>query len=117
MYCDGAKIVDPVGLIGVFMGQKHRVEVVHMGVNQLLAQIGRGVDQDPRCSAIGSPLDEQRAAAAAVFGVVGIACAPAEGGTRHAGGGSAAENRQTQRHVIASAGGTLLNRRKKFCVV
>ena len=36
----GAEIVDAVGLIGMLMGQKHRVDVVDTGVDQLLAQIG-----------------------------------------------------------------------------
>ena len=46
-------------------------------------------------------LDQQRAAAAAVFRIVGIAGAPAERRTRHAGGGAAAEDRQRQRHAAA----------------
>ncbi len=117
MHHDRAQIVDAMGLVGVLVGQKHRVDVVDMGVDQLLAQIGRGVDQDPRHAAIGSPLGQQRAAAAAVFRIVGIAGAPAERRTRNAGRGSAAEDRQRQRHAVASAGGTLLNSRKKFSVV
>ena len=48
----GAEIVDAVGLVGVLMGQEHRVDVVDIGVDQLLAQIGRGIDHDPRHAAI-----------------------------------------------------------------
>ena len=35
-----AQIVDPVGLVGVLVGQEHRIEVIDLGVDQLLAQIG-----------------------------------------------------------------------------
>ena len=52
-----------MGLIGVLMGQKHRVEMVDMRVDQLLAQIGRGVDQRHalfRCSDVRSASSEQR---------------------------------------------------------
>ena len=51
---DGAEVVDAVGLVGVLMGEEHRVEMVDIGVDQLLAQIGRGIDQDPRDAVIGS---------------------------------------------------------------
>ncbi len=117
MQHDRAQIVDAVGLVGMLMGEKHRIDVIDLGVDQLLAQIGRGVDHDPGDAAIRCPFGEQRAAAAAVFGIGGIAGAPAERGTRHAGGGAAAENGQGQRHAMAAGGGTLLNRRKKFSVV
>ena len=40
-----AEIVDAVGLVGVLVGQEHRVDMIDPGVDQLLAQIGRGVDQ------------------------------------------------------------------------
>src|ERR1700730_14988672 len=100
----------------MLMRQKHRVDVIDVSVNQLLAQIGRGVDHDPRHSAIPCALGEQRAAAAAVFRIVGVARTPTERGTRNAGRGSAAENCQGQRHAISFAGGTLENRRKKLSV-
>ena len=45
MQHDRSEIVDPVGLIGMLMGQEHRIDVIDIGVDQLLAQIGRGVDQ------------------------------------------------------------------------
>src|SRR5580693_5676791 len=106
-----------MGLVGMLMSQEHGVDVVDIGVDQLLAQIGRGIDHDPGYAALRCPLGKQGAAAAAVPGIVGIACAPAERRARHAGGGSAAENCQGQRHAAAFAGGTLLNRRKKFAVV
>ena len=94
-----AQIVDAMGLVGVLMGQKHRVDMVDIGVDQLLAQVGRGVDHDPRHPVLGASLGQQRAAAAAVLGIVGIALAPAERRARNAGGGAAAEDRQRQRHA------------------
>src|ERR1700722_20367523 len=106
-----------MGLIGMLMGQKYRIDVIDIGVDQLLAQIGRGVDQDPGEAVIPAALDQQRAAAAAVFRVVGIAGAPAERRTRNAGRGSGTENGQGQRHADASANGTFENSRKKFSVV
>ena len=112
-----AQIVDAVGLVGMLVGQEHRVEVIDFGVDQLLAQIRRGVDHDARDALARRALDQQRAAAAAVFGIVGIAAAPAERRARHAGGRAAAEDRQRQRHAAAFAAGTLENRRKKFSVV
>src|ERR1700678_2859591 len=118
MQHDRSEIVDAVGLVGMLMGQEHGVDVVNMGIDQLLAQIRRGIDHDPRYSAIRCLLGQQRATAAAVPGIVGIARAPAERRARHTGGGSAAENGQGQRHAAAfTGGGTLLNRRKKFAVV
>ena len=114
---DRTQIVDAVGLVGVLMGQEHRVDVIDIGVDQLLAQIGRGVDHDPRGAVGARALDQQRAAAAAIFRVVGIAGAPAERRARHAGRGTAAEDRQCQRHAAAFGAGTLENRRKKFSVV
>src|SRR5215212_8542434 len=91
--------------------------MVDMSVDQLLPQVGRGVDQDSRCSAFRCPLGQQRTAAAAVLRIFGITGPPAERRTRHAGRGSAAEDRERQGHAIASADGTLLKRRKKFSVV
>ena len=117
MQHDRTEIVDPVGLVGMLMGQEHRIDMIDIGVDQLLAQIGRGVDDDPRRPLLRRPLGEQGAAAAAVFRIAGIAGAPAERGTRHAGRGSAAEDCQAQRHAADSAEGTLENSRKKFSVV
>ena len=117
MQHDGTQIVDAVGLVGVLMGQEHRIDVVDIGVDQLLAQVGRSVDHDPRRALVRHPLDQQRTAAAAISRVVGIAGAPAERRTRHAGGGTTAEDRQRQRHAAAFGAGTLENSRKKFSVV
>src|SRR6266550_8838404 len=52
MQHDGTEIVDAVGLVGMLMGEEYRVDMIDLGVDQLLAQVGRGVDQDTRDSAI-----------------------------------------------------------------
>jgi hypothetical protein len=63
-----AKIVDAMGVVGVGMGVKHPIKPGHFGVKQLLAQVGRGVDQHSRDAASAvSPFDQERCAAAAVF--------------------------------------------------
>ncbi len=52
-----AQIVDAMGLVGVLMRQEHRVDVVDLAVDQLLAQVGRGVDHDPRGAVLRRALD------------------------------------------------------------
>src|ERR1700730_2165144 len=91
--------------------------MIDIGVDQLLAQVGRGVDHDPRRALLRGALDQQRTASAAVLRIVGIAFAPAQRRARHARRRAAAEDRQRQRHAAAFPRGTLENRRKKFSVV
>ena len=56
-----AQIVDAVGMVGVLMGIKHAIEPVDIGVEQLLAQIGRRVDEHARApSDRSSTSSEQR---------------------------------------------------------
>jgi hypothetical protein len=116
MQDDGAEIVDAMGLVGMLMGQEHRIDVIDIGVDQLLAQVGRGVDHDARRAVGAGPLDHQRAAAPAVLGVARIARTPAESRPGNAGGRAAAENCQCQTHA-ATGCGTFENKRKKFSVV
>src|SRR5262249_42508502 len=106
---DGAKIIDSMQMIGMGMGQDDRVETVDLGGKQLLAQIGRGVDQHGLAAA----LDQQRGAAPAVARVRRVAGAPIGTDRRHAGRRTAAEERR-----LHGAGGTALAKsRKKFAVV
>ena len=91
------QIVDAVRVVGVGMAQKDAVEPLDLGVDQLLAQIGRRVDED-RGRAFGAEaLDKHRAAAAAVLRVRRIAGAPPFPDPRHAAGRGAAQDGQTQR--------------------
>ena len=43
----GAQVVDAVDVVGVLVGDQHAVDPVDVGVEKLLAQVRRGVDQDP----------------------------------------------------------------------
>ncbi len=43
-----AQIVDAVGVVGVLVGVEDAVEVVDLGVQKLLAQVGRGIHQHAR---------------------------------------------------------------------
>ena len=115
---NAAQVVDAVDVVGMLVGVEHAVEPIDVGVEKLLAQIGRRIHQDPRDTAVVVALDEQCSAPAAVFRIGRIADAPAQRRPRHAAGRPAAEDRELQRHAAAAAvRGTLLNRRKKFSVV
>ena len=45
------QIVDAVGVVGMLVGIEHGIEPIDLGVQKLLAQVGRGVDQDARDAA------------------------------------------------------------------
>ena len=115
---DRAQIVDAVGLVGVLVGQEHGVEVIDIGVDQLLAQVGRGVDQDP-----GDRRVRRSARPAASSGGGGSSdCWDRRRPSRAPG--AARRRRSRSRGSSASAScrrlsarGTLENRRKKFSVV
>src|SRR5579871_415951 len=98
------------------MGQKHRVDMIDVGIDQLLAQIGRSVDDDGGLAVLRGSLDQQRTAPATIFRICRIALAPAERRAWHTRRGAAAHDGQRQRHAL-SGRGTLENRRKKFSVV
>ena len=46
-----AQIIDPVGMVGMLVGVEHAVEPLDFGIEKLLAQIRRSVDQDTRRTA------------------------------------------------------------------
>src|SRR5262245_1095523 len=89
---DLAQIVDAVGVIGVVVGVEHAVEPDRAGIEELLAQIGRGIDQRRGLTLRAVPFDEERATLAPVLGIGGIACAPMIADAGHAAGRAAAEN-------------------------
>src|SRR5262245_44039021 len=114
-------------MIGMFVAVEHAVQPIDIGIDELLAQIRRGVDQDAGDAGAVTSLDQERRPPAAVLRIVGIASAPTQRGPRHAGGRAAAEDGEFQGHAAgvlslamrtdASAlmdGGTLLNSRKKL---
>jgi hypothetical protein len=79
----GAKVIDAVGMVGMRVGEEYSVEPIDFGVEKLLAQIGRGIDQCSRNTGPATALDQKRSPAAAVLGIGRIAIAPTESGTRH----------------------------------
>ncbi len=81
-----AQVVDAMGVVGVLVGVEDRIQPVDLGRQQLLAQVGRRIDQDAGHAAAFAALDQQRGAAAAVLGIAGIADAPAERRPRDATG-------------------------------
>jgi len=81
-----AQVVDAVGVVGVLVGIEHGVEPIDVSVEQLLAQIGRRIDQDAGDAGAGAALDQKRGAAPTVLGIVRIAVTPAKRRTRHAAG-------------------------------
>ena len=83
---EAAQVVDAVGVVRVLMGIEHRVDPIDVSVEQLLAQIRRGIDQDAGHARAGAPLDQERGAATAVLGIIWIAVTPTERWTRHAAG-------------------------------
>ena len=93
-----------MGVVGVRMGHQHAVEPIDVGVEQLLAQVGRGVDQHLRlaaCRRARSTSTEQRRRR--LRGFVGIAGAPALRDARHAAGGAAAEDGQRKAQGVTSS--------------
>ncbi len=108
---DGAQIVDTMQVVGMGMGEQHGVERGDAGIEQLLAQIGRGVDEEPRPAL----LHHHRAAPPAVARVPQIAGAPLAADARHAPGRAAAQHRYA--HETAAGRRALSKSRKKFSLV
>src|SRR2546423_12734744 len=98
------QVINAVGMVGMVMSIEHRVEPLDGGVKQLLAQIRRGVDQDASAlTRAVCPLDQQRAAPAAVLRVVRIAVTPAKPDARYAGRRAAAQDGGAKRHAAVAA--------------
>ena len=107
------QIVDAVGVVGMGMAHEDAIKTLHASVDQLLAQIGRGVHED-RGRATGSVAFEQhRAAAATVLRVRRIARAPSFRNPRHAAGRATAQDRQSQRQCDDPVGGGSLEKKLK----
>ena len=114
------QIVDAVRVVGMFMRDQHAVEPVDLGVEQLLAQVRRAVDQHARAWPAGrssrSTSSEQRRRR--FFGLFGSQ-APQPSATR----GTPIDEPQPRMVKVRlmrrppRLRGTLLNSRKKFSVV
>ena len=115
-----AQIIDAVGMVGVIVGIEHAVKPADTDVEQLLAEVGRRVDEHRRRPLPAFALDQHRTAPPPVLRVCGIACAPDIADAWHAAGRAAAKDGELEGHAAgtdAAARGTLLNRRKKLSVV
>src|SRR5215470_3714117 len=110
---EGTQVVNAVRLVRMLMGPDHRVDPFDFGIEQLGAQVGRGIHQDGPALA----LDQDGAAAALVARIGGIGSAPLTlaalpARPRHAARSAAAQDRHP--HALRSA---LANSRKKLSVV
>ncbi len=83
-HVDRPEIVDAVSMVGVLVADQHGVEASDVRVDQLLAQVRRRVDQRLRASLRPVAHDQNRAAAATIARIVGVAGAPPLGHARHA---------------------------------
>src|SRR5262249_27892360 len=126
-----AQVVNAMGVVGMLRGEEHRIKPVHLGVEKLLAQVGRSIDQHSSDPDSVAPFNQQRRPPTAVSGVARIAGPPAQRGARNAARGTGAEDREARCHATrgqagadcvslsapAARGGTLRKRRKKFSLV
>src|SRR6185437_11578160 len=91
--------------------EEHGIDAGDAGIEHLLAQVGRCVDEHGGARL----LDQDRDAPPAVLRVLGIAIAPIAADARHTPRRSAAEHRHP--HQDASGGFALVKSVKKFAVV
>ena len=96
-----ANIIDAMGVVGMRMREDDGVEPAHLGVEELLAQIRRGVDENGHRSLALARLEEQGAASAPVLRILRIAIAPIPANARHASRRAAAENGDAQHFKAA----------------
>src|SRR5205814_1156524 len=100
----------------------HAVQPVDVGIEQLLAQIRRRIDEDARRCAVGdvAAFDQDRAPPTSVLRIGGIAPAPPLPHARHAARRAAAQygDIETQGSAaMACTAGILANRRKALAAV
>src|SRR5262249_36768414 len=81
-----AQVVNAVGMVGMFVRVEHGISPIDLGVEQLFAQVRRGIDQHAGDAIAVAALDQKRRPPAAVLRIVGIAYAPAERGPWDAAG-------------------------------
>src|SRR5690606_28192650 len=116
-----AQVINAMRMVGMLMGKEHGVDPIDIGVEQLLAHIRSGVDQDSRWlfNAFRPTFNQQRTAPAAISRFLRIAGAPVIADARHATGRAAAENGRydpvRRRHAYLMP--DLAKRRPKLAVV
>src|SRR5215210_6287090 len=93
-----AQIIDAVTMVGMIVGVEHAVEHAYLGVEELLAKIGRSIHEQ-RCRAVPAlPFDENRAAPPLVFRISRIARPPMIADPGHAARRAAAEDGELEGH-------------------
>ena len=91
-------------MVRVRVGQQYGIEPSDPYPEQLFAEIRPHVDENLGLGSVfAGTLDKQRAAAAAVFGIVGITGAPTLADPRNPSGGSAAENGEGKAHAASAS--------------
>mmetsp|Transcript_6994 Transcript_6994/g.11294 ORF Transcript_6994/g.11294 Transcript_6994/m.11294 type:complete len:278 (+) Transcript_6994:98-931(+) len=110
------QIIDPVNMVGVGMGIDHPVKPSDALIQQLVAQVRRGVDQDARFAARTCALHQKGTALPPVLGIARIAIPPMSAQSRHPTRGAAAQDREGQRvsHGTTVYPAALENKRSKF---
>ena len=95
-----AEVVDAVDMIGMGMRPDHRIQRRNPCIQHLRHQIGAGIDQHTGHGTALDPVDQDRAAAAAVFRITGVAGAPIAADPRHPPGRAAAQDGDAD-HALA----------------
>jgi hypothetical protein len=94
-------------MVGMGVREQHGIDMLDTRGKQLLAQVGRCVDQHGRAAAPAEPFHQQRAAPPPVLRVLRIAIAPDVADAGHAPGGAAAQNGEPHAHAASAARGVL----------
>src|SRR5688572_242181 len=94
-----------MAMVGMIVGDDRPGDVGHVRRQQLLAQVGAAIHQQPLAFA----LNQDRGTGAPVLRLIGIAIAPVISDPRHAGRGAGPQN--------ANPHAALLNSLKKLAVV
>src|SRR5512135_1113085 len=89
-------------MVGMFVGVKNAIEPIDISPQKLLAQIGRGVDQNAGDAVARAPFDQERRAPPSILKIVRIAMAPAQSRPRHTTRRTTAKNRKFHRHRDAA---------------
>ncbi len=70
-------------VIGMRVGVGHGIQRANFSIQELIAQIRRGIDKHARRALFANALDQHRTTATCVFGIGGIAIAPMSAKARH----------------------------------
>jgi hypothetical protein len=102
------KVIEAVDVVGMVVGDEDVVDTPHPGGDQLLAEVGPGIDQQP----LFADRRQRGGAQPAVLRLGRIGAAPIVADPRHPGTGAGSKDAELHR-----AGAALSNRRKKLAVV